>query len=165
MYCEIINSVTKLHLVGYCYWVNQWLYEQRYELSWRWACGPETCRDPAIYESNSDISWFSFHIFWLLFVIAKFQLQAASKDCTTDASLQVTKQTSAAVNPSVPLKSNLGHDSSETDQSVWRLYYLLAHSRTVSWSAYNHLLPNLFQFIKHQSFYPQYYTVWPIYVV
>jgi len=26
------------------------LCEQLYELSWRWACGPETCRDPAIYE-------------------------------------------------------------------------------------------------------------------
>ena len=30
--------------------LNQWLCEQQYELSWRWACGPETCRDPAIYE-------------------------------------------------------------------------------------------------------------------
>ena len=30
--------------------LNQWLCEQLYELSWRWACGPETCRDPAIYE-------------------------------------------------------------------------------------------------------------------
>jgi len=29
---------------------NQWLCEQLYELSWRWACGPETCRDPAIYK-------------------------------------------------------------------------------------------------------------------
>ena len=29
---------------------NQWLCEQLYEFSWRWACGPETCRDPAIYE-------------------------------------------------------------------------------------------------------------------
>ena len=42
--------------------LNQWLCEQLYELSWRWACGPETCRDPAIYEQNSDISWFSFHM-------------------------------------------------------------------------------------------------------
>jgi len=40
---------------------NQRLCEQLYELSRRWACGPETCRDPAIYEKNSDISWFSFH--------------------------------------------------------------------------------------------------------
>ena len=30
--------------------LNQWLCEQLYELSWRWACGPETCTDPAIYE-------------------------------------------------------------------------------------------------------------------
>ena len=31
--------------------LNQWLREQLYELSWRWwACGPETCRAPAIYE-------------------------------------------------------------------------------------------------------------------
>ena len=30
--------------------LNQWLCEQLYELFWRWACGPETCRDPAIYE-------------------------------------------------------------------------------------------------------------------
>jgi len=30
--------------------LNQWLCEQLYELSWRWACGPETCGDPAIYE-------------------------------------------------------------------------------------------------------------------
>ena len=30
--------------------LNQWLCEQLYELSWRWACGPETCRYPAIYE-------------------------------------------------------------------------------------------------------------------
>ena len=30
--------------------LNQWLCEQLCELSWRWACGPETCRDPAIYE-------------------------------------------------------------------------------------------------------------------
>ena len=30
--------------------LNQWLCEQLYELSWRWACGPETCRNPAIYE-------------------------------------------------------------------------------------------------------------------
>ena len=30
--------------------LNQWLCEQLYELSWRWACGTETCRDPAIYE-------------------------------------------------------------------------------------------------------------------
>ena len=30
--------------------LNQWLCEQLYELSWRWVCGPETCRDPAIYE-------------------------------------------------------------------------------------------------------------------
>ena len=30
--------------------LNQWLCEQPYELSWRWACGPKTFRDPAIYE-------------------------------------------------------------------------------------------------------------------
>jgi len=30
--------------------LNQWLCEQLYELSWIWACGLETCRDPAIYE-------------------------------------------------------------------------------------------------------------------
>ena len=30
--------------------LNQWLCEKLYELSWRWACGAETCRDPAIYE-------------------------------------------------------------------------------------------------------------------
>ena len=30
--------------------LNQWLCEQLCELSWRWACGPETCRDPSIYE-------------------------------------------------------------------------------------------------------------------
>ena len=29
---------------------NQWLCEQLCELSWRWAGGPETCRDPSIYE-------------------------------------------------------------------------------------------------------------------
>jgi len=29
---------------------NQWLCEQLDKLSWRWPCGPETCRDPAIYE-------------------------------------------------------------------------------------------------------------------
>ena len=46
--------------------LNQWLCEQLYEFSCRWACGPETCRDPAIYEQNSDISWFSFHILQLL---------------------------------------------------------------------------------------------------
>jgi len=26
------------------------LCEQLCELSWGWACGPETCRDPAIYK-------------------------------------------------------------------------------------------------------------------
>jgi len=101
-------------------------------------------------------------VFWLLLVIAKFQLQAASKDCTIDAGLQVTKQISAAVNPPVQLKSNLAHNSSKADYSVWCLYYLLGHSRTVSWSGYNHLQPNLFQFIKHHLFYHQHYTVWPI---
>ena len=30
--------------------LNQWLCEQLCELSWGWACGPETCRDPAIYK-------------------------------------------------------------------------------------------------------------------
>jgi len=30
--------------------LNQWLCEQLCEPSWRWACGPETCRDPSIYE-------------------------------------------------------------------------------------------------------------------
>jgi hypothetical protein len=30
--------------------LNQRLCEQLHELSWRWACGLETCRDPAIYE-------------------------------------------------------------------------------------------------------------------
>jgi len=34
----------------YCTIRNQWLCEQLYELSWRWACGPEAFRDPAIYE-------------------------------------------------------------------------------------------------------------------
>ena len=29
--------------------LNQWLCEQLCELSWGWACEPETCRDPAIY--------------------------------------------------------------------------------------------------------------------
>jgi len=29
---------------------NQWLCEQLCELSRGWACGPETCRDPSIYE-------------------------------------------------------------------------------------------------------------------
>ena len=40
--------------------LNQWLCEQLCELSWRWACRPETCRDPSIYEWNwnSDICWF-----------------------------------------------------------------------------------------------------------
>jgi len=40
--------------------LNQWLCEQLRELPWRWACGPETCREPSIYEWNwnSDISWF-----------------------------------------------------------------------------------------------------------
>jgi len=61
-------------------------------------------------------------VFWLLLVIVKFKLQSESKDCTTDAGLQVTKQTSAAVDPPVPLKSNLGHSISKTDQSVWCLY-------------------------------------------
>jgi len=39
--------------------LNQWLWEQLCEFSWRWACGLETCRDPSIYEWNwnSDISW------------------------------------------------------------------------------------------------------------
>jgi len=54
-------------------------------------------------------------VFCLLLVIAKFQLQAASKDCTIDAGLQVIKQTSAAVNPPVPLMSILGHNSSKAD--------------------------------------------------
>jgi len=30
--------------------LNHWFCEQLYELSWRRACGPETYRDPAIYE-------------------------------------------------------------------------------------------------------------------
>jgi hypothetical protein len=30
--------------------LNQWLCEQLCELSWGWACRPETCRDPSIYE-------------------------------------------------------------------------------------------------------------------
>jgi hypothetical protein len=30
--------------------LNQWLCEQLYEFSWGWACRPETCRDPSIYE-------------------------------------------------------------------------------------------------------------------
>ena len=30
--------------------LNQWLCEQLCELSLGWACGPETCRDPAIYK-------------------------------------------------------------------------------------------------------------------
>ena len=30
--------------------LNQWWCEQLCELSWGWACGPETCRDPAIYK-------------------------------------------------------------------------------------------------------------------
>jgi len=40
--------------------LNQWLWGQLCEVSWRWACGSETCRDPSIYEQNwnSDISWF-----------------------------------------------------------------------------------------------------------
>ena len=44
----------------YCTTRNQWLWEQLCKFSWRWACGPETCRDPSIHESNwnSDISWF-----------------------------------------------------------------------------------------------------------
>jgi len=36
--------------------LNQWLCEQLYELSWRCACGPETCRDPAIYEYECSCS-------------------------------------------------------------------------------------------------------------
>jgi len=40
--------------------LNQWLWEQLCEFSWRWACGPETCRDPSMYEWSwgSDIGWF-----------------------------------------------------------------------------------------------------------
>jgi len=34
----------------YCITRNQWLCEQLCELSWGWACVPETCRDPAIYK-------------------------------------------------------------------------------------------------------------------
>jgi hypothetical protein len=94
-------------------------------------------------------------VFWHLLVTAKFQLQAASKNCITDAGLQVTKQTSSALNPPVPLKSNLAHKSSDTDKSFRFLYYPLAHSKTESWSAYNNLLPNILQFIKCQSFYHQ----------
>jgi hypothetical protein len=30
--------------------LNQWLCEQLCEFSWGWACRPETCRDPSIYE-------------------------------------------------------------------------------------------------------------------
>jgi hypothetical protein len=30
--------------------LNQWLCEQLSEFSWGWACRPETCRDPSIYE-------------------------------------------------------------------------------------------------------------------
>jgi len=30
--------------------LNQWLCEQLCEFSWGWACGPQTCRDPSIYE-------------------------------------------------------------------------------------------------------------------
>ena len=44
--CNIQSTRTERH--RNC--KNQWLCEQLYELSWRWACGPETCRDPAIYE-------------------------------------------------------------------------------------------------------------------
>jgi len=29
-------------------------------------CYTERSRDPAIYEQNSDISWFLFHTFWSL---------------------------------------------------------------------------------------------------
>jgi hypothetical protein len=46
--------------------LNQWLWEQLCEFSWGWACRPETCRDPSIYEQNwnSDIRWFSHFICW-----------------------------------------------------------------------------------------------------
>jgi hypothetical protein len=40
--------------------LNQWLCEQLCEFSCGWACRPEICRDPSIYEQNwnSDICWF-----------------------------------------------------------------------------------------------------------
>ena len=34
----------------YCTTSNQWLWKELCEFSWRWPCGPETCRDPSIYE-------------------------------------------------------------------------------------------------------------------
>jgi len=40
----------------YCTIRNQWLCEQQYELSWRWARGPETCR-----ESTSNIQIRQWH--------------------------------------------------------------------------------------------------------
>jgi hypothetical protein len=43
----------------YSHWTHGCV-NQLCEFSWRWACMPETCRDPSIYEWNwnSDICWF-----------------------------------------------------------------------------------------------------------
>jgi len=38
-----------VHAIRAAQKLNQWLCEQLYKLSWRWAYGPETCRDPEIY--------------------------------------------------------------------------------------------------------------------
>ena len=45
-----VCSVCSEHTARAVQTLNQWLCEQLCELSWGWACGPETCRDPAIYK-------------------------------------------------------------------------------------------------------------------
>jgi len=47
---QYLCRAVRVHANSAAHKLNQWLCEQLYELSWRWACEPETCRDPAIYE-------------------------------------------------------------------------------------------------------------------
>jgi hypothetical protein len=56
--------------------LNRWLCEQLCELSWRWACGPETCSDPAIYINKTEIvtsvGFYSIHYSHLLIQLNTF---------------------------------------------------------------------------------------------
>jgi hypothetical protein len=58
--CTVRAACSTEHAARTVQPLNQWLCEQLSEFSWGWACGPETCRDPSIYEWNwnSDICWF-----------------------------------------------------------------------------------------------------------
>ena len=49
----LVQFLSALDACSLCCGLSWWLFSTRelyYELSWRWACGPETRRDPAIYE-------------------------------------------------------------------------------------------------------------------